>query len=616
MKRLVLLCALLTAACLSWATIGDFYDFNATTQTYTAITGTQVTSVQGDDQLSEPIDIGFDFTYGLQSFSQIMISSNGWVGLGTNFSSSMLGNQLASTQYCPVLAPLWDDLSMGDGNVQTLLSGSTPNRVFTVQYTNARWSYSANNQFSFQVRLHESGKVDMKYGPRNGTPSYAYASIGINMAPGGSGWFYSVTPGNPATASTTTENAQISAFPALNVIYEFTPSALSNNDLAALSITGPSNPHVGSTSTYTVTVQNAGVYSQAIYQVKLITAANVELASVVGTPIQPGQTIVYNLSWIPANPGLLTIHGKVVLPGDEFTDNDQTPPLPLWILPAGTGTVSIGEGDLLELIPLNMYYRNSLWEGIFYPSELGFGQTSVIGISLYNNFLTNLPAKPTKIWLGAATVADLSGGWIPSTQLSLVYDGPVDYPSGENVINIPFTNPYPYFGGNLVMMVNRPMDTVYYSYYDQFYCQTLGDNRALNVYSDGTEFDPADPPAWTFDPGIPLPKITFFFSSGSPADDPSVPALATSLQGNHPNPFNPSTTISFGLKEASVVRIGIYNLKGQLVATLLDGEKAAGNHSLVWNGNDASGRPVSSGVYFCRMEAPEHSSTRKMLMLK
>lgn len=99
-------------------------------------------------------------------------------------------------------------------------------------------------------------------------------------------------------------------------------------------------------------------------------------------------------------------------------------------------------------------------------------------------------------------------------------------------------------------------------------------------------------------------------------DDPGVSPIVTELRGNHPNPFNPETTIHFSVKEAVPVNIGIYNLKGQLVKTLVNAEKASGNHSVVWDGRDDNGSLVSSGVYFYKMNAGKYSSTRKMIMMK
>jgi parallel beta-helix repeat protein len=88
------------------------------------------------------------------------------------------------------------------------------------------------------------------------------------------------------------------------------------------------------------------------------------------------------------------------------------------------------------------------------------------------------------------------------------------------------------------------------------------------------------------------------------------------LGGNYPNPFNPSTTVQYGLKEAGAVRIGIYNNRGQLIRQLVDDSKAAGTYCAVWDGRDASGRSVSSGMYMIRMEAKGYSKVIKALLVK
>ncbi len=99
-------------------------------------------------------------------------------------------------------------------------------------------------------------------------------------------------------------------------------------------------------------------------------------------------------------------------------------------------------------------------------------------------------------------------------------------------------------------------------------------------------------------------------------DDPMAPAYSNLLLQNYPNPFNPETTISFDLPQGSPVNLSIYNVKGQLVKTLADGEHGFGRHSYVWNGTDNSGSSVSSGLYFYRLTANGHSESRKMMLLK
>jgi len=507
MKRLCFLLVLISLIGFSYAAIDDAYSFNATTGTYQVITGTQIPSIHMDDALSGEIPIGFTFPYGDFSFTQVKVSSNGWVGLGTAHTSNSLSNTLNSTTIRPVLAPLWDDLSMATGNVQYLSSGTAPNRIFTVQYTDTKWNYSATNAFNFQVRMYENGKIDFIYGSFTGTPSNASASIGINMAPGGTGWFYSVNPNAPASASTTVETSNISTFPVNGTVFEFLPAVLSPNDLSALSITGNVTPSVGSASNYTVSYRNRGTNAQSNYQVQIVSSTGTVLASVAGQAIQPNQVLEVIIPWTPASEGPLAIRGKTVLANDQNPQNDQSPALNVTVMPQGMMFVTVGSGNELANIPVDMYWMNSLFETIYYPNEIGvFGNISAL--SFYNNFVTNLPNKPTKIWLGTTNQADLADSWIPSTNLTLVYDGNVNYPSGENLITIPLQTMFTYTGGNLVMMVNRPLDTQYFSSMDQFQSQTVGTNRSRKVQADGTTFDPTNPPATATVSGQ-FPKTTF-----------------------------------------------------------------------------------------------------------
>lgn len=92
---------------------------------------------------------------------------------------------------------------------------------------------------------------------------------------------------------------------------------------------------------------------------------------------------------------------------------------------------------------------------------------------------------------------------------------------------------------------------------------------------------------------------------------------ANTLLGNHPNPFNPSTTISFSLIEQSNIEVSIYSIKGQKIKTLVKSSFGTGVHSTVWNGNNDSGEPVSSGVYFYKLRVNgKTEATKKMLLLK
>jgi hypothetical protein len=88
------------------------------------------------------------------------------------------------------------------------------------------------------------------------------------------------------------------------------------------------------------------------------------------------------------------------------------------------------------------------------------------------------------------------------------------------------------------------------------------------------------------------------------------------ISQNYPNPFNPETNIDFAVAKPSYVTVGVYDLLGQEVKTLVAEEKATGTYSLRWNGLDNLGRSVPSGMYLYRMTAGSYSATRKMMLLK
>ncbi len=103
---------------------------------------------------------------------------------------------------------------------------------------------------------------------------------------------------------------------------------------------------------------------------------------------------------------------------------------------------------------------------------------------------------------------------------------------------------------------------------------------------------------------------------GVTGDEPLEIPDATFLAQNFPNPFNPSTTIRFGLKEGGHVSLRIYDTAGRLVAVLIDESRPAGPYATVWNGKDRNGYSAVSGVYFYRLTVGDFLETRKMILLK
>ncbi|MCK4695080.1 MAG: carboxypeptidase regulatory-like domain-containing protein, partial [Candidatus Cloacimonetes bacterium] len=86
------------------------------------------------------------------------------------------------------------------------------------------------------------------------------------------------------------------------------------------------------------------------------------------------------------------------------------------------------------------------------------------------------------------------------------------------------------------------------------------------------------------------------------SDDDIIP-LVTKLSGNYPNPFNPTTEISFSIKKDEFVAIDIYNIKGEKVKTLVNGNLEAGYYIIIWDSTDNNNTSVASGIYFYKMKA-------------
>ncbi|MFW6347114.1 MAG: T9SS type A sorting domain-containing protein, partial [Cyclonatronaceae bacterium] len=119
-------------------------------------------------------------------------------------------------------------------------------------------------------------------------------------------------------------------------------------------------------------------------------------------------------------------------------------------------------------------------------------------------------------------------------------------------------------------------------------------------------------------PGYSIPndeaRFLAAFSLGTPVnidDEPLNLPTQVQLRQNYPNPFNPSTTITFGLPETGEVRLEVFNINGQRVASLINGRMSSGYHNVRF---DAAN--LASGVYLYRLEAAGQVRTEKMTLIK
>ncbi|MCK9583619.1 MAG: carboxypeptidase regulatory-like domain-containing protein [Candidatus Cloacimonetes bacterium] len=274
--------------------------------------------------------------------------------------------------------------------------------------------------------------------------------------------------------------------------------------------------NLGGSRSQNFTIINAGGGTLGINQISIAGSGAFELSNLPVFPaaLETAQTAVFTVTYTPnslsQDTATITItddqDNRHVIGGNRDTHT-------IAVSGAGVNDITVGDGSQTARMPMDFYYKSSLFETIYTIDEMSNFVGMITGIRFYNQFSTNLTAMPTKIWLGSTAQTDLAADWIPSSQLTQVFDGFVDFPAGENVITITFPEPYMHLdGGNLVMMVNRPLDGSYYSSSDLFKTQTVGSNRSRNMSSDSTDYDPANPSGGSAN-GV-FPKTTFVVIPG------------------------------------------------------------------------------------------------------
>ncbi|MCB1182176.1 DUF3459 domain-containing protein [bacterium] len=145
---------------------------------------------------------------------------------------------------------------------------------------------------------------------------------------------------------------------------------------------------------------------------------------------------------------------------------------------------------------------------------------------------------------------------------------------------------------------------------------TAGDHPAVD------RLDPADAPTLTVTADLRLPGLALpahgakVYEILAPSGAPASAGPPRRLGRNHPNPFNPATTIRFELDADAAVRLTVLDLAGREVRRLVDGQRNAGDHAVRWDGRDGRGAEVASGTYLVRLEGPGWDETRRLVLVR
>ncbi len=331
--------------------------------------------------------------------------------------------------------------------------------------------------------------------------------------------------------------------------------------------------------------------------------------------LAPGETDSFSLSNTrPLNSGLHSFQAYLAVMDNEGNGLPLGEPVVVEI--EASQSVTIGNGSATSRIPIDFYWRSTLYECIYYANELNFTAGYVNSLTIYPAFThQSMPYQDIKVFLGHTALDDLSNGWIPATELVQVFDGQLDFMIAQETLQIPLQEGFYYNGrDNLVLMALRPLPLDYGITTDPCYADPADLFRARKACTDSYTYDPYNPPTATAAQHIAyLPKFSLSLIpyEGSGIDDEScVPALGQI--SHYPNPIREDCT--FVLDKACSVdgSLVIYNLKGQVVNRL----PLAGKNTLVWNTKDDRGMSCPSGVYLYKYDSTVKVKPGKLLIVK
>ena len=154
----------------------------------------------------------------------------------------------------------------------------------------------------------------------------------------------------------------------------------------------------------------------------------------------------------------------------------------------------------------------------------------------------------------------------------------------------------------------------------EYYVMATRTPYSTEYYSDATSLDEATPISVGQEEQWDATDVNFQLSAETATaafgeNKQTLPREVGLLQ-NYPNPFNPSTVIQYTLPKQAHVLLQVFNARGQLVKTLVNAEQSADVYRVTWNGTNARGEKVVSGVYFCRLQAGDIRQVRRMILLK
>ncbi|HLO92327.1 MAG TPA: carboxypeptidase regulatory-like domain-containing protein [Lentimicrobium sp.] len=267
-----------------------------------------------------------------------------------------------------------------------------------------------------------------------------------------------------------------------------------NLDLKSVAFTGSNFYTTSAPATFTMSIINNGLLpvEAGSYNVALFSGDGTQLASVAGNSIAQGEQQDYVLEYGFTTLSEIQVYGKIVFEQDQYQPNNTSHIILINGVADSSEIVVVGNNESMLEAPVIFGFKNSLSESL-YTGEAIQREGVIFGIRYNFNFDGDETNIPVKIWLGTTTQTDLTT-WVPAGDLTLVYDGKVNFTSEASTVYIPFQTPFNYSDTslNLAIMVQKIDDHT--SNNRNFYAFGTMSMSTLMAGSNSSVPDPYSPP--------------------------------------------------------------------------------------------------------------------------
>jgi hypothetical protein len=623
--------------------------------------GTLITTWTGtDDDGNAVVPLPFSFPYYGTGYSQLKIVTNGWIGFDVAATTNAFSNTAIPAVAEPNLAvyPWWDDLDVGAGGSVHYYNDVANNR-FIVQWTGVpHFGTTTPGLYTFQVILNASGSILCQYLDMQQTVNSA--TLGMEAAGGTDGLqvVYNAAYMHNTLAilysrgiSWLAENptsGTIGANDSGKVAVTINATGLANGTYTgALQIVSNDFNHSPKIVPVRLIVGTGGTLSVAVTQGWNMVSNPLTTASDSVKQLFPSSTFPYAFAYTPGSgygQQYRMLNGKGywekfpaatshTLSGTPRT-SESIPLLAGWNL-VGSISSTIDTSAATTTPPglrVSSFYQFGAGyvasatiapgKGYWMKSS-GAGTLTLTSVAPALPALTQ-PADPGTQQMSTLTITDatghsqtlLVGRGTPAT--AAWYELP---PAGpEGVFDVRFES-------QRMMEVLDPSARAARDFPVTLRSAVAPVTVSWDVRSDAAHLALRDGVNGTFLPARKLEgtgsvvlsqaALTRLVLSASPDGVPATFAL----EQNYPNPFNPSTRVAYALAEPSAVTLAVYDVLGRRVAVLENERQDAGYYEAEWNGRNDAGLAVSSGIYFCRIDASGNSGSAfrhviKMLLMK